>query len=194
VVDLGQFRKRLGDDVGAMSQNSRIAFAAAIAERRMRAHEALPSDKQDTYVLSWRPTLNAVWRGLEGDFGKAFSEISRAVAAFYLSPQWHADGQDGPQDADNGAVSTTYYAAMEFMHGGIDFAVWAASAAADDLDRVAEDQLGDGTDEPDAWESELVQAEIAQQFTDAAYLLEHDPRWSNPGEARDVVVALRSKS
>src|SRR5690349_10997648 len=174
-----------------MSQDSRKAFATIVAERRMRAHEALPAGAQDPYVLSWRPTLDAVWCGLERN-PEAFSEVSRAVAAFYLSPQRHDDGQDGPQDADNSTVSTAYFASMEFMHGGIDFALWAASAATDDLYFAAEDQLGQGTN-PDAWESDPVQVEIAHQFADAAYLLEANPQWWNGDDARSTIAALQTR-
>jgi hypothetical protein len=192
MVGLDEFRQRLKQDLEAMSRDSRTAFAAITAERRMRVHEALPPETQSPYVLSWRPTLDAVWRGLEGD-PDAFSQVSKAVAGFYLSPQWHADGQDGPQDADNGAVSAAYYASMELMHGGIDFAVWAASAAVDEVYFIAEDQMGAGT-RPDAWESEMVQEEIARQFADASYLRDKHPRWSSPDDARNAIEELRAAS
>lgn len=50
----------------ALTPNARRAFALTCAERLMRWHEALPSEQQRPFTLSWRPVLDAMWNGLRG--------------------------------------------------------------------------------------------------------------------------------
>jgi hypothetical protein len=121
-----------------MRHEPRTAFAVAVAERLMAAHEALPTERQAPYTLGWRPPLDAIWRALAGN-GQEFYEISAALARFYLSPQHHCEGQDGPDDANDDAVMATYNAAECFLHGCTDFAIWAAMSGTAAAARLAED-------------------------------------------------------
>ena len=120
-----------------MRLEQRTAFAAAVAERLLRTHEGLPLDRRKPYTLGWRSLLDTVWRGLAGDH-QAFDEVSEALARFYLSPQHHNRGQDGPNDADEDAVAATYHAAECFLHSCTDFAEWAAHRVMEAAVRVAD--------------------------------------------------------
>src|SRR5262245_8811364 len=60
-------RQRWKGVLEGFSRQQRTAFAAAAAQSLLRSREAvwLAGD----YVLGWRPVLEGVWRGLEGDDG-----------------------------------------------------------------------------------------------------------------------------
>jgi hypothetical protein len=77
-----------------------------------------------------------IWAGLGGDTG-AFSEVSRLIAEFYLSPYHHEDGADGPADAADDAVAATLYAAQCYLYGCVDFAMWSAACGYDAAATVA---------------------------------------------------------
>jgi hypothetical protein len=120
-----------------MQYEQRTAFAASVAERLLGAHEALPAERQKPYTLGWRPLLDSIWRALAGNY-QEFYEISAALARFYLSPQHHCEGQDGPDEANDDAVMATYYAAECFLHGCTDFAIWASISGTEAAFRLAE--------------------------------------------------------
>jgi hypothetical protein len=142
LTDLRGAEQRQHELLDAMGREQRTAFAAAVAERLLQAHEALPSDRRKPYTLGWRSVLAAVWCGPAGD-SQAFDDVSTGLARFYLSPQHHNRGQDGPNDADDDAVVATYYAAECSLHGCTDFAVWVASRGLEAAVHVA--------DEDEAW-------------------------------------------
>lgn len=112
------------------SREQRTAFAAAAAEALMRSRQA--TCPAGDYVLTWRPVLDAVWRGLEGD-ANAFKQIAGALADFYRGPYFHNDGPGGSAEADHNAVASVYYAAECFIHGCAEFALWAAERAIDEV-------------------------------------------------------------
>jgi hypothetical protein len=118
------------------SSEQRTGFAAAAAERLIRAHEIKPSQERPAYPCTWRAALDAIWRGLAGD-RDAFREVSRAIAEFYLSPYHHDDGADGPDDASDDGVAATLYAAQCYLYGCVDFAMWAAACGYDAAATVA---------------------------------------------------------
>jgi hypothetical protein len=161
-----------------MRHEQRTAFAAAVAERLLRAHEGLPSDQRKPYTLGWRGLLDAVWRGLADD-DQAFDDVSAVLARFYLSPQHHNRGQDGPNEADDDAVAATYYAAECFLHGCTDFAAWAAHRGVEAAVRVAEGDAAWWARQPaDVSEFGWVlahpacQGELARQLEDLGRLAE----------------------
>ena len=110
-----------------------VLFAAAPAERLLRWHGGLPPEEQRPYSTGWQPVLDAIWAWAAGD-DRAWYVITHALGDYYLSPQSHCDGQDGPSDADQDEVAATYYAANAVVHGFPDFAVLAASRATDAID------------------------------------------------------------
>lgn len=114
----------------------RTGFAAAVAERLVRAHETRPPKERLAYPCGWRTALDAIWRGLAGD-RTAFGAVSRALAEFYLSPYHHADGDDGPSEAADDGVAATLYAAQCYLYGCVDFALWAAACGYDAAATVA---------------------------------------------------------
>jgi len=178
LLDFQEVRQRQRGLLDAMPHQQRAAFAAAVAERLVRAHEALPPGERKPYTLGWRELLDAVWRGLAGD-GQAFTDISAALARFYLSPQHHHHGQNGPNDADDDPVAATYYAAECFLHGCTDFAVWAAGRGIDTVVRQADDDVAWQTRRPEdisefAWvlAHPACQGELAKQLEDLELLAE----------------------
>jgi len=178
LLDFQEVRQRQRGLLDGMRPEQRTAFAAAVAERLLRAHEGRPPSERKPYTLGWRKLLDAVWRGFVGDT-LAFADVSAALARFYLSPQHHHHGQDGPNDADDDPVAATYDAAECFLHGCTDFAVWAAGRGIDTVVRQADDDA--------AWQrrrpadiSELAwvlahpacQGELAKQLEDLELLAE----------------------
>lgn len=154
----------------------RTGFAAAVAERLIRAHEIRPPAEREPYPCAWRDALDAIWRGLAGDRG-AFREVSRAIAKFYLSPYHHADGPSGPADACDDGVAATLYAAQCYLYGCVDFAVWAAACGYDAAAMVA---AGDKSwphrrpseTDPHTWRlaHPALQAELERQLEDLELL------------------------
>jgi len=185
-----------------MRGGQRTAFAAGVAERLLGAHEALPVERQKPYTLGWRPLLEAIWRSLAGD-DQAFYEISAALAHFYLSPQHHNEGQDGPDDADDDAVAATYYAAECFLHGCTDFAIWAARRGTDAAFYLAEEDEGWRARRPSdvsefGWglAHPTHQAELARQLEDLHLLADRgevlrDPLASAQPARADLLRSLR---
>lgn len=110
-----------------------ILFAAAPAQRLFAWHDALPAADQRPYSATWRPVLDAVWEYAGGD-DRAYYPISHAMGHYYLSPQSHVEGQDGPNDADQDEVAATFFAANCVLHGLVDFALLAAGRATDAID------------------------------------------------------------
>ncbi len=123
-------RRRWKHVLEGFSREQRTAFAAAAAESLMRSRES--ARPQGDYVLTWRSALDAVWRGLEGD-ANAFKQIASTLADFYRSPYFHDDGPDRPAEADDNAAASAYYAAECFIHGCLEFALWAAERAIDEV-------------------------------------------------------------
>ena len=113
----------------------------------MRSRES--ARPRGDYVLTWRPALDTVWRGLEGD-ANAFKKIARTLADFYCGPHFHDDGPDGQAEADDNATVSAYYAAECFVHGCVEFALWAAERAIDEVGEAIqrdEERVRDGDEE-----------------------------------------------
>jgi hypothetical protein len=107
-------------------------YAAAPAQRLFRWYDARPENERRAYSLTWRPVLQDVWDHLAGD-RSAYARISRALGQFYLSP-YSNNGDDGPDDIDQDEAAATYYTANCVVHGIVDFALWSASRATDNLE------------------------------------------------------------
>jgi hypothetical protein len=186
--DIEQRQRALLDGMG---REQRTAFAAAAAERLLRAHEKLPPDQRRSYPLDWRGLLDAVWRGLAGD-PRAFDDVAAALARFYLSPQHHSTWQEGPSDAGDDTVVAIYDAAECFLHGCTDFAVWAARRGVDAAGRVAAGDTAWWARRP-AGVSELGwalahpahQGELARQMGDLQLLAERGQILGGDGGSHD---------
>lgn len=169
----------------------RTGFAAAVAERLVRAHETRPPKERLAYPCGWRAALDAIWRGLAGD-RTAFDAVSRTIAEFYLSRYHHDDGPDGPSEAADDGVAATLYAAQCYLYGCVDFALWSAACGYDAAATVA------ATDEswshrrpaelnPHTWQlaHPALQAELERQLEDLELLGEQR-------ELPDIVDRLRT--
>ena len=160
-----------------LAADQRTGFAAAVAERLIRAHETRPPRERIAYCCSWRTGLDAIWDGLAGD-RTAFRRVSATIAEFYLSPYHHADGLGGPIEASDDAVAATLYAAQCFLYGCVDFAVWAAACGYDAAAMVAAADTSwahrrPADIDPHTWQLShpALQAELERQLEDLELLV-----------------------
>ncbi|WP_225850958.1 hypothetical protein [Streptomyces sp. HPF1205] len=114
--------------LASASDGERAVFCAAVAQRLMLAHEALPAEERRQFTLGLRPLLEAVWAGALGD-ASAFDAIKRGLGTYYLGPYCHNEGPDGPDDADEHAAAAVLHAAEAYMHGCGDFALFVSGHA-----------------------------------------------------------------
>ncbi len=162
-----------------------MLFAASCAEQLFRWYDEQPAAEQREYSRGWRPVLDAVWRYAAGDDDR-FYEVTHALGRYYLSPQCHHEGQDGPDDADQDEVAATYFAANCVVHGLVDFAALAAARVFEALDR-----RWDGEFPPDRQDD--VRRELARQGEHLrliAHAAAGDPWWHGAPPA--LVDQLRS--
>lgn len=176
----------------AVSSGERGVFAAGVAERLMRWHEALPEDEQAPFTVSLRPLLNSVWEGVLGD-PTAFSAVKRGVAEYMLSEYCHNDGQVGPDEADESAAAAALHAAHAYLFGCQDFAIWTSSRAVEAIDQrlqyLAEQEGDEHLPDPD----EALAAELQRQLRDLDLITRYskDLRYSRMGLAIDTSIRLR---
>ena len=131
LTDLGLRLKRLPND-------SRKAFALACAEHLMRTHEALPTEKQLTYTLSWRPVLDEMWKGLS-EGSPANPLIQQAIAKGRRLIETDQATEENP---DDDAAAASFMAAECYVKGDVENAVWAANRVIDYFDVVVQYMLG----------------------------------------------------
>lgn len=176
--------RQILDELPRNGWQGKVLFAAAAAQRAFFWHDDLPADEQRDYSETWRPVLDTLWEYAGGDYD-LFATISQALAHFYLSPQHHNQGQDGPSDADNAEVAATIYAAECALHGMTEFAVAAGARALDALvdrwDYVDEERLATET-----------QHEVRRQAEDLNIIHQAVEQSWRDHVPREVVHALRS--
>jgi hypothetical protein len=154
----------------------RAGFAAAVAERLLRAQERLPPRERLPYAQTWRPVLDTVWRGLGGD-SHAPRQVAAALARFYVSPDYHDRRHDDPADAEDHGIMASFYASECYLHGCLDFAAWAGWRGFDGATvRAAGDNAWPhrrpAEVSPYAWElaHPCIQSELEQQLLDLELL------------------------
>jgi hypothetical protein len=172
-VDVRTTARRL---LESMRRPKRAAFAASAAERLLREDESLPASEHRAYLATWRPVLDTVWGGLAGD-EEAGRGVCRAVAHYYLTPEYHERQHENPADADGNAIMAVFYSAECFLHGCLEFAAWAGWRAFDAATvRAASDRDWPHRRPPDisaySWElaHPTVQAELDRQMEDLELL------------------------
>lgn len=179
--------RQILDDLPRNRKEGRVMFAAAAAQRAFAWHDALPAEERRAYSETWRPVLEAVWAYVAGDADQ-FDVLSAALARFYLSPQHHNQGQDGPSDADTDEVAATIYAAECALHGMTEFALGAASRALEAIDHrweyVQDDQGGFEAD---------FHAELQRQAEDLAAIHGAVDRWWIHGPPEGLIRRLRNQ-
>ncbi|MFF0297290.1 hypothetical protein ACFYST_28475 [Kitasatospora sp. NPDC004614] len=148
----------------SVSSEERQVFAAGVAERLMRRHEALPEGERAPFTLSLRPLLDAVWEGVLGD-STAFAAINRGVAEYMLSEYCHNEGQHGPDDADESAAAAALYAAHAYLFGCRKYASWNSGRALEAVEQHLE-QLSETVELFDADPDEAMSAELRRQLRD----------------------------
>lgn len=150
--------------LAALSDGERAVFSAGVAERLMRAHEALPAPARRPFTLGLRPLLAAVWTGALGDTS-AFPAIKSGLGSFYLSEYCHNNGEDGPDDAQEPAAAAVLHAARAYMHGCADFALFASGEGLQVAARLAA-EVGWESEDPD----EIVAEELRRQLRDLDHI------------------------
>jgi len=163
-----------------------VLYAAAPAQRLMDWHDGLPASEQRPYSRLWEPVLQSIWSYAAGD-DRAWYPISHALGNYYLSPQNHIEGQDGPDDADQDEVAATIFAANAVVHGLVGFAVLAAGRATDYIDNrwYGADEKRLVTD---------TKAEVVRQRSALDLIVEsaQDKAAWRPGAPKGLIAALRS--
>jgi hypothetical protein len=91
------------------------ALAAAAAHRTYAIMDSQPEWQNDT-SLAWQGHLDGVWTYLSGAREMHYV-LSRAIAAFLLSPLNHIEGQDGPDDFDRPQTIAAYSAVTAVVIG-----------------------------------------------------------------------------
>jgi len=130
-------RVKVNQQLSQLSDICRAAFALACAERLMRRHEQLPVEKQSAFTLGWRPLLDVMWLGLEGQQPEASHKVQKALEEFYASPFDHRKGQDALPGADEDAAAGSIYASKCFLKCDVQAAYWAAFRAVDAAFHIA---------------------------------------------------------
>ena len=136
-----EWEAELAGRLAAASPDERVVFAVGVAERLMRAEEALPAQEQAEYALGLRPMLNALWEAALGN-PSGFGEIKHGLGEYLLSEYCHNDGQHGPGDADEPAAAAVIHTAVAYLFGAADPIAVVGSrgveAAGERLNAVAE--------------------------------------------------------
>lgn len=155
-----------------LTRQQRAAFAASVAERLMREHQAAPPVGCSPHVRAWRTALDAVWRGLRREEHGA-DAACRAVGRFYHGSDGWTRRDGDPADADHHTVMAVLYACECYLHGCLEFAMWSGWRGFDVATvRAAHDEAWPHRRPADvsayAWElaHPLVQAELGQQLAD----------------------------
>lgn len=156
-----------------------VLYAAAPAQRLFRWYDARPAAERAPYCETWKPVLAAVWGHVSGD-DDAYRTISDALGQFYLSPYSNSGDDDYP-DINEDEAAATFYAANCVMHGLVDFALWAAERATDQLDFQ-----WSGMDEHRRLAE--IAAEITRQEADLALIAEYVT--AHPNRSDTVPVDL----
>ncbi|KUJ37518.1 hypothetical protein ADL25_27875 [Streptomyces sp. NRRL F-5122] len=167
------------------SADERQLFAVGVAERLMRAQEALPADEQAEYALSLRPMLNALWEAALGNT-TAFGEIKHGMGEYLLSEYCHNDGQDGPGDADEPAAAAVLYAAAAYLFATGDPASVVSSRAVEAVD----ERLNTGDNYADDQDGVLT-AELHRQLQDLDLIGRHSGSLRYAGLGLDMETSAR---
>jgi len=171
----------------------RAAFAVAVAERLARDVTG-PGGAPD-----WYPGIDAVWRGLGGD-ASAPADVCHTVGSYYLSA-WHRDHRhDDPADAADHTVMAAVYACECYLHGCLEFAMWAGWRGFDAATLRAARDGGWPHRRPYevsacAWEHAhpAVQAELGRQLADLEAISDDGGvLLASPADARRLLDRLRS--
>lgn len=115
--DPAEVRRDIAARVTALAPRGAAAFALGCAERLLRGHERLSEEERRPFTLGWRPVLNDIRAGLEGNDAAARLRVQAALDRYYSSPFHHEDGQDGPDDADEDAAAACIYATECSVNG-----------------------------------------------------------------------------
>jgi hypothetical protein len=183
-----------------LAGRQRTAFAAAVADRLQHEHHQLPERERAAIVCHWRPVLEVIWAGLCGrrDGKRSVAEVAEAVGAFYLSPAYQKP-HDDPADAADHAAMAAFYAAECYLHGCVDFAMWAGWRGFDHASVIA----GADRDWPhrkpprvrlESWElaHPAIQAELDRQLADLELLDEQGWTLDDTADGcRELVDKLR---
>ncbi len=162
-----------------------FVFAVGVAERLMRAEEALPADERTEYALGLRPLLDALWEAALGDT-TAFGDIKRGLGAYLLSEYCHNDGQDGPGDADEAAAAAVLCTAAAHLFGNSGLASVVSGRAVEAVDERL-NRHDSHADDPDR----VLAAELRRQLRDLDLISRHSASLRHAGLGLDIETSAR---
>jgi hypothetical protein len=109
--------------------------------------------------------------------------ISRAVAAFLVSPLNHTEGQEGPDDFDRPQTVAAYSAALSVIAPAVDFAVMAIGRLFEAIELKYDD-----FDTEDRWSEVERETKFVRRIVSAVVRAEPGEGW---GFAPELLAAIR---
>ncbi|AVV40492.1 hypothetical protein C6376_02690 [Streptomyces sp. P3] len=192
-----ELQAEVADRLAAASPDERVVFAVGVAERLMRAQEALPAHEQAEYALGLRPTLNALWEAALGNMS-AFGEIKHGLGEHLLSEYCHNDGQAGPGDADGPAAAAVLHTAVAYLFGAGDpiqvvssRAVEAAHERANAGERLPTGERSPTGDSNAVDPDEMLIAELHRQVRDLTLIGQHSGSLRHARLGLDIDTSAR---
>ncbi|MGQ4364091.1 hypothetical protein [Streptomyces sp. SAS_272] len=207
-----EWEAELAGRLAAASPDERVVFAVGVAERLMRAQEALPAHEQAEYALDLRPMLNALWEAALGN-ASAFGEIKHGLGEYLLSEYCHNDGQHGPGDADEPAAAAVLHTAVAYLFGAGESVSAVSSRAVEAADarlnadarldrggrvdagdsKAADGKAADGkaADGDAAVPDEVLTAEVRRQLRDLALIGQHGASLRHARLGLDIDTSAR---
>jgi hypothetical protein len=184
-----ELEAELANRLADASWDERVVFAVGVAERLMRAQEALSADEQAEFTLGLRPLLNALWEAALGN-ATAFGEIKHGMGEYLLSEYCHNDGQDGPADADEPAAAAVLSAAAAYLFGTGDLTSVVSGRAVEAMDErlnTGDSHADSHADDPDG----VLAAELRRRLHDLALIGRHSGSLRHAGRGLALATSDR---
>ncbi|MEH0546848.1 hypothetical protein QA802_28315 [Streptomyces sp. B21-105] len=181
-----ELQDEVADRLADASPDERVVFAVGVAERLMRAQEALPAHEQAEYALSLRPMLNALWEGALGN-ASAFGEIKHGLGEHLLSEYCHNDGRTGPGDADEPAAAAVLHTAVAYLFGTGDPIPVVSSRAVEAADEHPHTADGTAADRNE----KTLTAELQRQLSDLTLIRQHSASLRHARLGLDIDTSAR---
>ena len=176
------------DELGALPNFARVAFAAACAERQM-ADYARVATNLDTFK-SVASALDCIWNELLGVPTRDETLTRHLSECMSALPQ-----PESPEGQDTDAITSTAYAIRARLTGVIQEAAWAARHAFDNLYFYLTDPIPSKEFTPEAEQRvlahPLIQAELQRQRRDLSDLTE---LVRDKGNLISTILRLRARA
>jgi len=191
--NLNYNEEKLVGTLERLQPNSRVAFAAACAERLLQTSYSLSKSAHNEDPRELRHILNRLWLDVEGD-RMSDSEVEDAIAKCLLTVEELESEPVKPEAAGaTDAVAALCYALRCRKSGESNDAMWASRRAYECLDNYVINQENIDTNQPNGEQevlsNTLIQAELARQRRDLDDLLSNEMKLTTLHRLRQRAVA-----